>query len=284
MRSWIVVVLAIAGTGCRKEGQQQPPQRQEQVAQPVAQDAPAEAIAAPPVDAAVDAGVTPDANLTAVAWPTSVQMEIVEGKPLSKTLQVDTSIPRFRTKPGELAAELNERFATYVKLDSSYKTYVGTHYARCSAAVLNRFAAIFECSKMFDARSAEAHAAGTGGSPAGPDPDIFAFWLQPGLPAIELDQLAPGLDAAVLIAAGVKDAPAKCQEAGCEYAPASFSIDAEGIVFRPKFYCSTSCDDEHLPRIPFDQLAPTHPWAVKLVDRLRKRVAAGESLVEGGPP
>jgi len=82
------------------------------------------------------------------------------------------------------------------------------------------------------------------------------------------------------IAKAVKRAPPDCNLDQCEYKPASFSIDAGGIVFRPIAYCSIGCEEEHLPRIPLDALKPTQPRAVQLVDWIRKRVAADDSLVE----
>lgn len=58
----------------------------------------------------------------------------------------------------------------------------------------------------------------------------------------------------------------------------SFAIDGEGITFIPTAYCS-GCD-EQFPKISLDQLGPNHPWAVKLVEWVRKRATAGESLIK----
>lgn len=275
MWRWIAVGLALASAGCRKEERL----RVGEVAgAPVGTPPPPDAAPAPPVDAAPP----PDADLAAVEWPASVAAEMITSTDSpSDRLGVSVSVPRFRTRPGEIAGELNERLARYAKLDPAFTTFVGMHKAECWPAVVNRFAVIVECKKMTDARTVEDHEARIGGAPAGPEPMILAVWLQPGLPPIELGQLAPGVDVARVLADAKRRAPADCQPEWCEYGPDSFSIDREGIAFHPIAYCGFWCDDEHLPRIPLDALRPTHPWAMKLVDRIRKRAAAHDDLAEG---
>lgn len=287
MRAWIVLGLAI-GTGCRKEsGSGAARVERGSGAAPAAVLAPAPAgdAGAGAGDAgagAADAG-TADAGADGTAggpWPASVEVAtITTEKQLSRTLALDLALPRFRTKPPALGVELNARFARYTKVDTP-RSSVGSYYVHCAHALASRFAVIEECGEMRNWVTAEEARAGTGGAPAGPEPQITAVWLQPGMPRIELGELAPGINAGAEIARAVKRAPPDCNLDRCEYKPASFSIDAGGIVFRPVAYCSIGCEEEHLPRIPLDALKPTQPRAMQLVDWIRKRVAADESLVE----
>ena len=288
MRTWIVVVLAVAGAGCRKEeparGRAAAPG---DLAAPSVALPPADATAAPGVDAAADAGAADagvgDAGVAEAPWPTAVEVAMITTeKPLSRTYSVDTAVPRFRTRPGALAAELNARFARFAKRRASdVKGYQGSYHAHCQLHLVSRFAVIVECGEMNDIRTIAEARAGTGGAPAGPTPTLVAVWLQPGLPAIELAQLAPGIDAAQVIARAIKGSPANCEPTWCEHEPDTFSLDVAGVVFRPSTYCSLGCAEEHWPRIPIDQLKPVHPWAVQLVGWIRERADAGEGLVEG---
>jgi hypothetical protein len=56
-------------------------------------------------------------------------------------------------------------------------------------------------------------------------------------------------DAVRVIARALKGAPADCNPSSCEHKPDAFSLDTDGIAFRPTTYCSLQCGDEHRPRI-----------------------------------
>ncbi len=208
MRSPILVLLVIASTGCHK----QDPSRGAAVA-PGARRAPA---AAPEGG---DPTIGPGG--AASEWPKSVEVAMVTAQqPVSRTLNIDTVLPRFRTKPGAIAGELNTRFARFAKVDPEMKTHVGTYFTHCEPDLVSRFAVIMDCDEMHDYRTLAEHQAATGGSPAGPEPRLAAVWLQPGLPAIEIGQLAPGIDAAGVVARALQSAPADCGLDRCEYNPA----------------------------------------------------------------
>jgi len=57
-------------------------------------------------------------------------------------------------------------------------------------------------------------------------------------------------------------------------------IDGDGLTLVTTGECPSECDGS-IPSLPFDQLAPTHAWARELVQRVHRRVEAGEGLVEG---
>jgi hypothetical protein len=163
---------------------------------------------------------------------------------------------------------------------SAWNGMQGDFYLNCEASLVNRLAVIVQCHKMVDSRTiAEANAA-TGGAPAGPTPITFAWWLQPGLPPITLDQLAPGVDVRAVIARAIH-VPSCAQP--CSFDASAFVIETDGVVFVPIDYCERVCTTA--PTLALDQVKPAHPWAKKLVDWIRKRVAAGQSLVknDGSP-
>jgi hypothetical protein len=288
MRTWIIVALALAlaGAGCRKE---EPSRSRAAGSGTAAAPAVAPAPAPVPADAPVapaDADAGPadaDAGVAEAPWPASIEVAMIsKEQPLTRMYSVDIAVPRFRTKPGALAAELNARFAQFTKRTAAdVKGYQGSYYAHCQLNLVSRLAVIVECGEMNDMRTIAEAQAGTGGAPAGPTPSLDAVWLQPGLPPIELAQLAPGVDAAKVIAKAIKGSPSSCEPTWCEYRPDTFTLDAEGVLFRPTTYCSLECPQEHVPRIPLDELRPVHPWAVQLVSWIRKRAEAGEGLVEG---
>ena len=129
---------------------------------------------------------------------------------------------------------------------------------------------------MLDARTLAEAREGSGGAPAGPDTHVIAVWLQPGLPAITLDELAPNVDAAAALASG----PASCS-GQCTFARDHFVIDDDGSIrFVPTEHCSFECGNEQAPRIPFEERASKHPWVVKLDAWIRTRLEAGQSLVK----
>ncbi|HWO18825.1 MAG TPA: hypothetical protein VNO30_08610 [Kofleriaceae bacterium] len=292
MQTWIAVALpltlaaaALAGAGCRKE---EPARRQTAGSGSAPTSVPVPAVAPVPADAPVapadaDAAPAADAGVTEAPWPTSVAVTMIaKEQPLTRTYSVSIDVPRFRTKPAAFATELNARFAQYTRLTAAdVKGYQGSYYAHCRLHLVSRLAVIVECGEMNDRRTIAEAQEGTGGAPAGPTPDFVAVWLQPGLPPIELAQLAPGVDAAKVIATAIKGSPKDCEPTWCEYRPDTFALDAEGVVFRPTTYCSLECPQEHVPRIPLAELRPVHPWAVQLVDWIRKRAEAGQELVEG---
>lgn len=276
MRSRIVVALALAlapalglaSAGC---GKGEPAKAREA---PAPTPAPADATVAvadapPPADAAppIDASPPADAGLATAPWPTSVESsEFVNGwaRPTSGD---DVEIPRFRTKPPEIGEELTALLARYGKPSSVRRTSAGAFRVHCVSSVLSRFAVVVECTQATEETEPEVHR--------------IAVWLQPGLPPIKLDQLAPGADAAGTIARARGRAPAECRRSSCKFEPTSFSFNRYGVVFPPTSYC-TACNKEDLPEIPLAQMKSTHPWGVELVAWIRKRAAAGLSLLGGG--
>jgi hypothetical protein len=225
-----------------------------------------------------DAGIsalTPAAQAAAV-WPDWIESKVVESERTVGEFDFDLSYPQFQTRPPDIAKELNARFATLIDPGLDPSKYQGRFELHCTPRVVNRLVAIVECSRMLDSRTLAEARAGTGGAPGGPTPKVFAVWLQPGLPAISLDELAPNVDVNAALAA----IPASC--AGqCAFARDSFVVDEEGAVrFVPTDYCSAECGKEQAPVIALDARKSKHLWVVKLDDWIRKRLVAGESLVK----
>jgi hypothetical protein len=264
--------LGLAGAGCGK-GKDEPGKAREATATtpapsptppPPPADAPgAPADTGPPADAEPPA----DAGLATTPWPTSIESsEYARGK-LKPLIDKDhVEIPRFRTQPPELGEELNARLAKYAKPDPARKVPADEYRARCHTDVLSRFAVVIYCEQSLEA--------------ADPKVDVLRLWLQPGLPPIELDQVAPGADAAKAIARDLKRASAECRTT-CKTTPAGFTLNRYGVVFPPLGYCEP-CDKLSWPQIPLAEMKPTHPWAVELVDWVRKRAKAGYSMLGGG--
>jgi hypothetical protein len=210
-----------------------------------------------------DAMPPTDALVTA-EWPSA--MEIVEHEK-SKDGQTH-SYYAFKTKPPELGKAMTTWMAPF-------KEKAGSKYwdeMSCSLSTASRIAVIGVCSTM--------PAMGdSGGAPAGPRPTYFAWWMQPGLPEVRFEELAPDVDATALIAKTI--ASSKASDCGnlewCELTPEAFSLDSDGLHLVPGDYCSHSCE---LPLIPLDELKPTHPWGKKLVDWMKQSVEKGEPVVK----
>jgi hypothetical protein len=236
---------------------------------------------APPVapHATLDAGI--DANN--VEWPIGIEFEDVvrDDTVGSGVFQFSVSYPRFRTKPPGVGREINAKLAPLAAVDFDPKEYQGELFLRCSESVVNRLVVIMKCPHYVESRTLAERDQGTVGAPAGPDPHAVAWWLQPGLPPVTLDQLAPGIDVRAMIetAQAQPNLDDRCGRDPCKLDPASFEIDADGIRLVPVEYCTSACD-AMLPRIRLDQLRPTHPWAKKLVAWIKQRVEAGESLIK----
>lgn len=263
--------LGLASAGC---GKGDPAKAHEEPAPtPASASAPADATlamadASPLSDAAPSTDTSPpaDVGLATAPWPTSIESsEFVNGR-AQPTSGGDVEIPRFRTKPPEIGEALNARLATYGRSSSARRTSAGGYRVHCSSSVLSLFAVVVECTQATEETEPEVHR--------------IAVWLQPGLPPIELDQLAPGADASATIARARGRAPAECRRSSCKFEPTSFSLDRYGLVFPPTSYC-TACNKEDLPQIPLAEMKSTHPWGLELVAWIRKRAAAGLSLLGG---
>jgi hypothetical protein len=279
--SGVVLLLVV---GCRDKA---PPPAATQAPSPVvvADAAPAAVLvadaaipaadAAVPVDDAAATALSP-AALAAAVWPTAIESTMVETRRTIGEFEIDVAYPRFRTRPPEIADALNARLAPLVEPGLDPKAYQGRLDLHCAPRVVNRLAVIVECSRMLDARTLAEARAGTGGAPAGPEPHVLAVWLQPGLPAITLDELAPTANASAALAS----ISATC--AGqCTFARDHFVLDEQGdIRFVPTDYCSVECGSDGAPRIPFDERTSKHPWVVKLDAWIRKRLESGQSLVK----
>lgn len=253
----MALALALASTGC--------------LTQEPARQAPRVAPAVAPADA---------------PWPKAIEVKTINiQRMLSDTIGIDVSLPRFQMDPGTLAAKLNTRFARYTKLKAAdyedFEDSEGTYYAICQPSLVSRFAVVVECGEAAHITLIEHARQGMGGAPAGLTPSLIAVWLQPGLPAIKLSQLAPGINGDQVIAKAIQSAPADCHPEWCEYKPEAFSFDEDGIVFLPVTYCGSPCAEENRPRIPLDQLNPVHPWGVQLVGWLKQRAAANQGFIEG---
>jgi hypothetical protein len=238
-----------------------------------------------PVDAAapvVDAAAPVDpAKVVTAAWPTAVEMVMVEPPSSSGNFTMSVSYPRFRIRPKELADAINAELGAPAKVDFSRDDdRTGSFYYNCTPITVSRIAVMVRCGRMLDSHTKAELAAGTGGSPAGPMPSLYAWWLQPGLPAMTIDQFAPNTDVAKLIATAKQIDNADCHMSDCALDAESWIFDGDGITFTPTDYCA-GCE-EYFPKLAFAELAPQHPWAVKLVAWLKQRVAAGESLVKYG--
>jgi hypothetical protein len=281
-----VALLLLASLACRKE--EAPSRRVAEV--PVTPVAPVDAVG--PSDAVpvtpdpepdaqlapvLDAGAVDHSQVTTAEWPTAIEVVMVERNTRSGHYDVDMSYPKFRVRPKALAELIAARLADITTPDLSAKDSGGSYELGCTLSSVSRIAIVARCDRMFHDTPFALSSKGMGGAPAGPTPHVFAWWLQPGLPAITIDQIAPGIDVPALFAQAKQVMQARCSWT-CELDANSFVIGNEGIEFVPTEYCE--CARDFAPRIPLDQLQPTHPWAVKWIAWIRKRVDAGESLVK----
>jgi hypothetical protein len=241
-------------------------------AAPAAADAPL----ADPSDAMpmprIDAGVADYSQLVTAEWPTAMEVEMVSRNGKLAHGTIDMTYPRFRIRPKALGDELAAKFAEAIARGDDPH---GAYTLQCELVTTSRIAVIVRCGSMFDTSG---ECVNCGGAPAGPHPMMYAYWLQPGLPPITLDQIAPGIDIAKLIADANKIDTNDCRMSACELSPQHFVIGVDGITLAPGEYCT--CSAESFPVIPLAELKPTHPWAVKWLAWVRQRVDQNETLVK----
>jgi hypothetical protein len=236
--------------------------------------------AAPAPAPARDPAATQDGG-----WPERVELEMVEKEDVLKhrglaMFSVETKLPVFRSEPPAIAAALNARIARIARPDVDPSTHEGHYELDCTVELANRYAVILDCTQLLDERTHEEAAQGVGGAPASPRRVVFGWWLRRGLPDLSLEQLAPRIDLRALVEAAAAAQPAGCELRACVFDPRSFVIDSDGITPVATEECAEPCDAA-IPSIPLEELAPAHAWAAELVKRIRRRVEAGEGLVEG---
>lgn len=218
-------------------------------------------------------------------WPTRLEFDMVEREDVLKhrglaMFSLETRVPVFSSEPPAAAAALNARVSRLAHPDLDPSAYEGTYHLECSVELANRYAVILRCSQLLDERTHEEAAQGMGGAPAGPRRLVMGWWLRRGLPALSLEQLVPRFDLRAALDAAVSAQPAGCDLRACAFDPKSFVLDADGVTLVATEDCAEACEAV-IPSVPLDQLAPTHAWARELVQRVRRRVEAGDPLVEG---
>ena len=218
-------------------------------------------------------------------WPASLEFEVAEKQDVLKhrglaMFSVETRLPVFRSEPPAIGAALNARLARFARPEVDPSTHEGSYQLDCDVELANRYAVIVRCLQLLDERTHEEAAQGMSGAPGAPRRLVMGWWLRRGLPDLSLEQLAPRFDLRAAIEAAVPSAPAGCDLRACAFDPKSFLIEADGVLPIATEDCSEQCE-EVIPSIPLDQLGPTHAWAVDLVKRVRRRVEAGDGLVEG---
>jgi len=220
-----------------------------------------------------------------VGWPSSLEFEMAEKQDVLKhrglaMFSIEARVPVFRSEPPAVAAALNARLARLVRPELDPSTHEGAYQLECNVELANRYAVIVSCSQMLDERTHEEAAQGVGGAPGEPRRLVMGWWLRRGLPDLSLEQFAPRFDLRAALDAAVPSAPVGCDLRACAFDPKSFLIDSEGITPVATESCSDLCEVV-IPSVPLDQLAPTHAWALELIKRVRRRVDAGDGLVEG---
>jgi hypothetical protein len=216
---------------------------------------------------AIDAtAITIDAaeQLKTAEWPSTLEIKAVE---VEGNEGRTNDYLRFRTQPPELGDAMNAWFKKFADSARSKRTAE----QHCTVSTSSRIAVIGFCTHMNEMDE------GGGGAPAGPDPTFFAWWMQPGLPAVTAEQLAPGVDFKALFTQTYAAAPKDCPLEHCTFEPGSFRLDDAGLTFESSEYCYADC---LRPRVPLESLNPTHPWAKKLVEFLRQQVEKGEPVVK----
>jgi hypothetical protein len=257
-RSIATLAAAIALAGCLRRG-----------------PAPAPAPAPVPVPAA-------SADL---GWPTILEFEMAEQSEELKhaglvMVSVETTLPVFHSDPPGVAASLNARLGRLGKPGIDPRTHEGSYSIDCSVELANRYAVMLDCAQRLEARTHEAAAQAPGGEAPEPRRLVFGWWLRRGLPDLSLEQLAPDFDLRAAVEAPDGSLPSGCELRSCAFDPKSFLIDSDGITLVATGACPEVCDGS-VPSIPLDRLAPAHAWAGELVKRVRRRVDAGDPLVEG---
>ncbi|HSK00346.1 MAG TPA: hypothetical protein VK932_03855 [Kofleriaceae bacterium] len=239
-----------------------------------------------PAPAPAPAPAAPAADAAAASWPERLEFELAEHSDVVKhgglaMFSVETSLPVFHSDPPAIAAALNARIARLGKPDVDPRTHEGSYTIDCSVELANRYAVILDCAQHLEERPHDdADDEGPSAAPAEERRLTFGWWLRRGLPDLSLEQFAPRYDLRAAVDAAVASQPPGCDLAACAFDPRSFLFDSEGLTLVPTEDCSAMCDAA-IPSIPLDELAPAHAWAEELVKRVRRRVEAGDLLVEG---
>lgn len=218
-------------------------------------------------------------------WPVSLELEMVEKTDLVKyrglaMFSLETRLPVFRTEPSAIGAALNARIARLARPDVDPRTHEGSYTLDCTVGLANRYAVLLDCEELLEQRSHEEAAQGSPAASAAPTRVAVGWWLRRGLPEVSLEQLAPHFDLRAAIDAEAASQPPGCDLRSCAFDPRSFVLDGDGIIPVGTAECPSVCDGA-IPSIPLEELAPTHAWARELLKRIRRRVDAGDTLVEG---
>jgi hypothetical protein len=210
-------------------------------------------------------------------WP--VSPELLKHRGLAM-FSLETRLPVFRTEPPAIGAALNARIARLARPDVDPRTHEGSYSLDCTVGLANRYAILLDCEELLEQRSHEEAAQGSPAASADPTRVAVGWWLRRGLPEVSLEQLAPHFDLRAAIDAEAASQPPGCDLRSCAFDPRSFVLDGDGIIPVGTAECPSVCDGA-IPLIPLEELAPTHAWARELLKRIRRRVDAGDTLVEG---
>jgi hypothetical protein len=218
-------------------------------------------------------------------WPISLELEMAEQADVLKhrglaMFSVETRLPVFRTEPPAIGAALNARIARLARPDVDPRTHEGAYTLDCSVGLANRYAVLLDCEELLAQRTHEEAAQAMSSAPADPTRLAIGWWLRRGLPELSLEQLAPHFDLRAAVDAEAASQPPGCDLRSCAFEPRSFVIDGDSILPVATAECPPACDGS-IPSIPLEELAPTHAWARELVKRIRRRIDAGDTLVEG---
>ncbi len=260
-RSLATLATTLVFAGCYRRAAEPPPL------------APPEPALVPVAPAIEDAG-----------WPARLAFQHHEEERVLKRgalamFTVETRLPQFQSEPPAVAAALNARLARLARPPVGPRTYDGKYTVECSVELANRYAVVLDCSRQleeytFDEDTEEEDVSDEHTRV------VFGWWLRPGLPRLALEQLAPDFDLDAAIEAEVPSQPTGCDLRACAFASHSFLIDTDGLTPIATEECSHLCEVS-IPTVPIDRLAPTHAWAEELVKRIRRRIDAGDTLVEG---
>ena len=225
-----------------------------------------------------------------LGWPATLELEMVPKEDVLKhrglaRFTIETNLPVFRTEPPAIGAALNARLARLAKPDVDPRTHEGRYSIDCTVGIANRYAVLLDCERLLAQRAHEALLPEALLEETEDAPEIttrvaVGFWLRRGLPQISLEQLAPHFDLRAAIDGAEESEPGGCDLRSCAFDPRSFVLDGDGLVPIGTAECSSACEGA-IPSVPLDELSPTHAWARDLVRRVRRRVDAGDTLVEG---
>jgi hypothetical protein len=223
-------------------------------------------------------------------WPSRLQFGMAEqndgvagGEPAA--FSIETRLPEFHSEPDSIGAALNARLGKLARPAIDPRRYGGRYSLECSVELANRYAVILDCSELLEIEPLEdddgaAVPLAVFDDSGEPRRRTFGFWLRRGLPPLSIEQFAPRFDLRAAVEAAAPSQPPDCDLHACVFDPRSFLIDGEGITLVATEDCPAVCDAV-IPSIPLDRLAPSHAWASELVKRVRRRVEAGDMLVEG---